>query len=93
MDCPQKCLDSSPGDGGRSRNSCLSTCRSHSEAGPEIRVGHDIGVLNLAAQVGDGRHSPYSVLQKMLKILGMPLRGAVGGVEQAQNALETLQLW
>lgn len=55
-------------------------------------MGHEIGVLNLAAQVGNGRCSSCSVLQRMLKILRIPLRGAVGGVEQAQSALETLQL-
>lgn len=56
-------------------------------------MGHEIGVLNLAAQVGDGRCGPHSVLQRMLKTFRMPLRGAVGVVEQAQSALGTLQLW
>lgn len=56
-------------------------------------MGHRLGVLNWPAQVGEGRRGPGSVLQSMLKILRIPLRGAVGGVEQAQSALETLQLW
>lgn len=54
---------------GKSRNSCLSTCRSCSEAGAGIRVGHRINLLNLAAQVGEGRSDPGYVLRRTLKIL------------------------
>lgn len=55
--------------GGKSRNSCLSTCRSCSEAEAGIRVGHEIGLLNLAARVGEGRYDPGYVLRRTLKIL------------------------
>lgn len=54
--------------GGKSRNSCLRTCRSHREAGAGVRVGHGIGLLNLAAQVGKRRRDPGYVLWRTLKI-------------------------
>lgn len=53
----------------KSRNSCLSTCRSGSEAGAGIRVGHGIGLLNLAAQVREVGCDPGYLLWRMLKIL------------------------
>lgn len=41
------------------------------------RLGRGIGLLNLAAQVGEGRHDPDKVLLRMLEILEMPFTSAV----------------
>lgn len=56
------------------------------------RMGHGIGLLNLAAQVGEGRHDPDTVLLWMLEMLQMPFSSAVLVALNSQWSIGLLNL-
>lgn len=55
-------------------------------------MGHGIGLPNLAAQVGEGRHDPDEVLLRMLEILEMPFSSAVLVALNSQWSIGLLDL-